>query len=166
MRLFQGAALATLKWLTKALCHHLPPSNAYFAVKRCQSAAILVPCRGGIPVVLTRKEFLLRWLLASRHGEILPRLLLASETNIVDVAIRRLRRKIDGLFAKKLIKRQGILSDGTEARRCIALPSLCGSISIARSISARIFSASGHSMSKTSVLSIWALLCRILRQRR
>lgn len=68
--------------------------------------------RDGVAVVLTRKEFMLLWLLASRHGEILPRTLLASEiwginfdseTNIVDVAIRRLRRKVDDPFPHKLI---------------------------------------------------------------
>lgn len=65
-----------------------------------------------LTLTLTRKEFMLLWLLASRHGEILPRTLLASEiwgvnfdseTNIVDVAIRRLRRKVDDPFPQKLI---------------------------------------------------------------
>ncbi|CAG8940977.1 unnamed protein product [Penicillium salamii] len=68
--------------------------------------------RDGVTLTLTRKEFMLLWLLASRHGEILPRTLLASEiwgvnfdseTNIVDVAIRRLRRKVDDPFPQKLI---------------------------------------------------------------
>lgn len=68
--------------------------------------------RDGVTLALPRKEFMLLWLLASRHGEILPRTLLASEiwgvnfdseTNIVDVAIRRLRRKVDDPFPKKLI---------------------------------------------------------------
>lgn len=61
---------------------------------------------------LTRKEFLLLWLLASRAGEIVPRTAIASEvwginfdseTNTVDVAIRRLRAKVDDPFEKKLI---------------------------------------------------------------
>ncbi|HAR9091120.1 TPA: DNA-binding response regulator, partial [Salmonella enterica] len=60
----------------------------------------------------TRKEFLLLWLLASRAGEIVPRTAIASEvwginfdseTNTVDVAIRRLRAKVDDPFEKKLI---------------------------------------------------------------
>lgn len=68
--------------------------------------------RGGERIPLTRKEFALLWLLVSRSGEILPRTLIASEvwginfdneTNIVDVAIRRLRRKIDDPFPLKLI---------------------------------------------------------------
>ncbi|WP_262196931.1 winged helix-turn-helix domain-containing protein, partial [Escherichia coli] len=66
----------------------------------------------GNPISLTRKEFLLLWLLASRAGEIVPRTAIASEvwginfdseTNTVDVAIRRLRAKVDDPFEKKLI---------------------------------------------------------------
>lgn len=68
--------------------------------------------REGKPIVLTRKEFLLLWLLASRAGEIIPRAVIASEvwginfdseTNTVDVAIRRLRAKIDDPYEMKLI---------------------------------------------------------------
>lgn len=68
--------------------------------------------RDGKAIVLTRKEFLLLWLLASRAGEIIPRAVIASEvwginfdseTNAVDVAIRRLRAKIDDPYAIKLI---------------------------------------------------------------
>ncbi|HFZ8995587.1 TPA: response regulator transcription factor HprR [Citrobacter freundii] len=68
--------------------------------------------REGKPIILTRKEFLLLWLLASRAGEIIPRTVIASEvwginfdseTNTVDVAIRRLRAKVDDPFAHKLI---------------------------------------------------------------
>ncbi|MDH8211846.1 winged helix-turn-helix domain-containing protein, partial [Klebsiella pneumoniae] len=56
--------------------------------------------RDNISITLTRKEFQLLWLLASRAGEIIPRTVIASEiwginfdsdTNTVDVAIRRLR---------------------------------------------------------------------------
>ncbi len=82
---------------------HQPYSTSLRVADLVMVSARLQVTRGGIPVALTRKEFMLRWLLASRHGEILPRTLLASETNIVDVAIRRLRRKVDDLFAKKLI---------------------------------------------------------------
>ncbi|MCP1440140.1 two-component system OmpR family response regulator [Erwinia persicina] len=68
--------------------------------------------RQGESVALTRREFALLWLLASRRGEIVPRTLIASEvwginfdseTNTVDVAIRRLRRKIDDPYEPKLI---------------------------------------------------------------
>ncbi|ELY4606855.1 response regulator transcription factor HprR [Cronobacter turicensis] len=69
--------------------------------------------RGGERIALTRQEFTLLWLLASRVGEILPRTLIASEvwginfdseTNVVDVAIRRLRKKIDDPYPLKLIE--------------------------------------------------------------
>lgn len=68
--------------------------------------------REGTALALTRKEFLLLWLLASRAGEIIPRAVIASEvwginfdseTNTVDVAIRRLRAKVDDPFTQKLI---------------------------------------------------------------
>jgi two-component system, OmpR family, copper resistance phosphate regulon response regulator CusR len=68
--------------------------------------------RDGQRVDLTVKEFLLLSLLARRHGEVLSRTLIAEQvwdmnfdgdTNIVDVAIRRLRRKVDDPYPKKLI---------------------------------------------------------------
>ena len=61
---------------------------------------------------LTPKEFSLLSLLARREGEVLSRTLIAeqvwdmnfdSDTNIIDVAIRRLRQKIDTGFTVKLI---------------------------------------------------------------
>lgn len=69
--------------------------------------------RAGTAINLTPQEFALLWFLASRAGEILPRTLIASEvwginfdseTNVVDVAIRRLRRKIDDPCELKLIE--------------------------------------------------------------
>jgi two-component system copper resistance phosphate regulon response regulator CusR len=68
--------------------------------------------RGGRYIELTPKEFALVSVLARRPGEILSRTLLAEQvwgmyfdcdTNVVDVAIRRLRRKIDDPFEHKLI---------------------------------------------------------------
>lgn len=68
--------------------------------------------RGGRRVALTAKEFALLELLARRRGEVLPRSLIASQvwdmnfdsdTNVIDVAIRRLRAKIDDGFEPKLI---------------------------------------------------------------
>jgi two-component system, OmpR family, copper resistance phosphate regulon response regulator CusR len=68
--------------------------------------------RAGRRVDLTAKEFRLLSLLARRAGEILPRALIAeqvwdmnfdSDTNVVDVAIRRLRSKIDDPFETRLI---------------------------------------------------------------
>ena len=68
--------------------------------------------RGGWRINLTNKEFALLELLARRQGEVLPRSLIASQvwdmnfdsdTNVIDVAIRRLRAKIDDDFEPKLI---------------------------------------------------------------
>ena len=69
--------------------------------------------RAGQRLELTTKEFLLLSLLARRAGEVLSRTVIAeavwdmnfdSETNVVDVSVRRLRSKIDDPFASKLIR--------------------------------------------------------------
>ncbi len=69
--------------------------------------------RAGKPIDLTQKEFLLLSLLARRKGEVLSRTLIAeqvwdinfdSDSNIVEVAIRRLRAKVDDPFSTKLIR--------------------------------------------------------------
>lgn len=63
-------------------------------------------------ILLSNKEFSLLELLLRREGEVLPRSLIASQvwdmnfdsdTNVIDVAIRRLRRKVDDGFPVKLI---------------------------------------------------------------
>ncbi len=68
--------------------------------------------RGAVRIDLTPKEFALLVLLAKHPGEVLSRTLIAervwdinfdSDTNVVDVAIRRLRQKVDDEFEKKLI---------------------------------------------------------------
>jgi two-component system copper resistance phosphate regulon response regulator CusR len=68
--------------------------------------------RGGQRLDLTPKEFALLSLLARRQGEVQSRALIAeqvwdmsldSDTNVVDVHVRRLRSKVDDPFAKKLI---------------------------------------------------------------
>jgi two-component system, OmpR family, copper resistance phosphate regulon response regulator CusR len=68
--------------------------------------------RAGRRIQLTAKEFALLELLIRRHDEVLPRSLIASQvwdmnfdsdTNVIDVAIRRLRAKIDDAFEPKLI---------------------------------------------------------------
>jgi two-component system, OmpR family, copper resistance phosphate regulon response regulator CusR len=68
--------------------------------------------RGGQRLDLSPKEFGLLSLLARRKGEVLSRTLIAeqvwdmnfdSDTNVVDVAVRRLRRKVDDPFPGKLI---------------------------------------------------------------
>ncbi|HCH49886.1 MAG TPA: DNA-binding response regulator [Proteus sp.] len=69
--------------------------------------------RNGIQIPMTRQEYSLLLFFALHINEILPRTLIASEiwginfdsdTNIVDVAIRRLRKKIDDGFDIKLIE--------------------------------------------------------------
>ncbi len=68
--------------------------------------------RGGVRIDLTPREFALLQLLARRRGEVLSRTQIASyvwdmnfdsDTNVVEVAIRRLRAKIDDEFPVKLI---------------------------------------------------------------
>jgi two-component system copper resistance phosphate regulon response regulator CusR len=69
--------------------------------------------RAGRRIDLTAKEFTLLELLLRRRGEVLPRSLIASQvwdmnfdsdTNVVEVAVRRLRAKIDDRFEPKLIR--------------------------------------------------------------
>ncbi|WP_431484148.1 heavy metal response regulator transcription factor [Pseudomonas solani] len=68
--------------------------------------------RDGQRIDLTAKEFALLELLLRRHGEVLPKSLIASQvwdmnfdsdTNVIEVAIRRLRAKIDDAWPTKLI---------------------------------------------------------------
>jgi len=69
--------------------------------------------RGGRRIDLTAKEFGLLELLMRRQGEVLPRSLIASQvwdmnfdsdTNVIEVAVRRLRAKMDDDFEPKLIR--------------------------------------------------------------
>ncbi|MEA2710577.1 MAG: two-component system, OmpR family, copper resistance phosphate regulon response regulator CusR [Phycisphaerales bacterium] len=69
--------------------------------------------RQGQPLHLTPKEFALLWLLAKRCGEVLSRAYIAeqvwdmnfsSDTNVLDVHVRRLRAKVDDPYATKLIR--------------------------------------------------------------
>lgn len=69
--------------------------------------------RGGKRIDLTAKEFALLELLMRRQGEVLPRSLIASQvwdmnfdsdTNVIEVAVRRLRAKVDDEFEPKLIR--------------------------------------------------------------
>ncbi|MCR8930349.1 MULTISPECIES: heavy metal response regulator transcription factor [Pseudomonas] len=68
--------------------------------------------RGGQRIDLTAKEFALLEMLLRRQGEVLPKSLIASQvwdmnfdsdTNVIEVAIRRLRLKVDDDFPDKLI---------------------------------------------------------------
>ena len=69
--------------------------------------------RAGLRIDLTAKEFALLELLLRRQGEVLPRSLIASQvwdmnfdsdTNVIEVAMRRLRAKVDDAFEPKLIR--------------------------------------------------------------
>ncbi len=69
--------------------------------------------RGGKRIDLTAKEFGLLELLMRRQGEVLPRTLIASQvwdmnfdsdTNVIEVAMRRLRNKVDDPFEPRLIQ--------------------------------------------------------------
>ncbi|OOG21033.1 DNA-binding response regulator [Thioalkalivibrio denitrificans] len=69
--------------------------------------------RGGARIDLTAKEFALLELFLRRQGEVLPRMLIASQvwdmnfdsdTNVIEVAVRRLRAKVDDPFERKLIR--------------------------------------------------------------
>lgn len=69
--------------------------------------------RAGRRIALTAKEFALLELLLRRHDEVLPRSLIASQvwdmnfdsdTNVIEVAMRRLRAKVDDEFEPKLIR--------------------------------------------------------------
>ncbi len=83
--------------------------------------------RAGKHIQLTAKEFALLELLVRRQGEVLPRSLIASQvwdmnfdsdTNVIDVAIRRLRAKIDENFEPKLIhtrRGMGYMLDNPDA---------------------------------------------------
>ena len=68
--------------------------------------------RAGVRIELTAKEFALLELLLRRQGEVLPRSLIAShvwdmnfdsDANVLDVAVWRLRSKVDDGFEPKLI---------------------------------------------------------------
>ncbi len=69
--------------------------------------------RSGKRIDLTAKEFGLLELLMRRHGEVLPRSLIASQvwdmnfdsdSNVIEVAMRRLRAKVDDAYEVKLIQ--------------------------------------------------------------
>jgi len=68
--------------------------------------------RGGLPLNLTPKEFLLLSHLVRSAGEVVSRAEIAehvwdidfkTDTNVVDVVVRRLRAKVDDPFQKKLV---------------------------------------------------------------
>ena len=82
--------------------------------------------RGAARIDLTAKEFALLHLLMRRQGEVLSRTFIAeqvwdmnfdSDTNVVEVAIRRLRAKMDDPFDRKLlhtVRGMGYVLEGRE----------------------------------------------------
>src|SRR3546814_18311678 len=69
--------------------------------------------RQNVRINLTNKEFALLELLVRRQGEVLPRSLIASQvwdmnfasdTNVIDVAIRRMRAKIEDEDRKSVVE--------------------------------------------------------------
>lgn len=83
--------------------------------------------RAGTAIALTNKEFTLLHLLLRRQGEVLSRTLIAShvwdmnfdsDTNVVDVAIKRLRAKVDRSFELKLIHTVRGMGYVCEVRSC------------------------------------------------
>jgi len=83
-------------WLIESL--KLPIKMEFHAAESCLGPA---------------KEFALLELLMRRQGEVLPRSLIASQiwdmnfdsdTNVIEVAVRRLRSKVDDDFEPKLIQ--------------------------------------------------------------
>ncbi len=83
--------------------------------------------RAGKRIELTVKEFALLELLLRRQGEVLPRSLIASQiwdmnfdsdTNVIEVAVRRLRAKVDEGFTPKLIHTVRGMGYVLEVDRC------------------------------------------------
>jgi len=83
--------------------------------------------RGNSRIDLTAQEFALLHLLVRREGEVLSRSLIASQlwdmnfdsdTNVVDVAIRRLRAKVDDPYPNKLIHTARGMGYLLEDRQC------------------------------------------------
>jgi DNA-binding response OmpR family regulator len=69
--------------------------------------------RAGAPIVLTTKEFSLLEYLMRHPNQVLTRTMIAEHvwnydfdnvTNVIDVHVKNLRRKIDGEFARKLLQ--------------------------------------------------------------
>ena len=87
--------------------------------------------RGAATIALTAQEFSLLHLLARRQGQVLSRALIASQvwdmnfdsdTNVIDAAVRRLRRKVDDPFARKLIHTRRGMGYVCEAQEPAELP--------------------------------------------
>ena len=100
--------------------------------------------RNGKRIDLTAKEFGLLELLMRRHGEVLPRSLIASQvwdmnfdsdTNVIEVAMRRLRMKIDEGQPLKLIQTvrgMGYVLDVPERKNAGGVETRLGKLSLTR----------------------------------
>ncbi len=104
--------LARVRTLLRRGANHAAESGVGIADLKLDLARRRVT-RGGRRIHLTAKEFALLELLVRRQGEVLPRSLIASQvwdmnfdsdSNVIDVAIRRLLAKIDDDFETKLIQ--------------------------------------------------------------
>lgn len=103
--------LARVRTLLRRGVHHSTPDRLRVGDLEVDLARRRVS-RSAVQINLTAKEYALLELLTRRAGEVLPRSLIASQvwdmnfssdTNVIDVAIRRLRAKVDDPFEAKLI---------------------------------------------------------------
>ncbi len=111
-------AFSELVARVNALLRRGKPTNQAAAGTRLEVADLEIDLmrrkatRAGQRLDLTAKEFTLLTLLVRRHGEVLSRTEIAeqvwdinfdSETNVIDVAVRRLRAKLDAPFDRPLL---------------------------------------------------------------
>ncbi len=111
----------------------MPGLDGWEVLRMVRSAGHEIPVllkrravRAGKRIDLTAKEFSLLELLMRRRGEVLPKSLIASQvwdmnfdsdTNVIEVAVRRLRAKVDDDFEHKLIhtvRGMGYMMDAPE----------------------------------------------------
>ncbi|MGF1681192.1 heavy metal response regulator transcription factor [Photobacterium minamisatsumaniensis] len=104
--------IARIRNTLKRQQHAVPQAHSLNAVDLHLDLLKRRVIRAGDTITLTAKEFSLLELLMRRRGEVLSRTEIASivwdmnfdsDTNIIDVAIRRLRAKVDKNYEPKLI---------------------------------------------------------------
>ncbi len=105
--------LARVQALLRRGAARLAPANAPLRLADVELEPVRRKAyRGGRPIALTAQEFSLLALLLRRQGEVLSRAEIAeqlwdmnfdSDTNVIEVAIRRLRMKLDSPFEEKLL---------------------------------------------------------------
>src|SRR5690625_563431 len=116
MIIWSNPLLFTSCWQRVRILLRRGSTPAYQTEMRVADLTLDIPGRRaqrqGVRINLTNKESVLLELFVRRQGEVLPRLLIASQiwdmnfdsdTNVTDVAVRRLRAKIDDNFEPKLI---------------------------------------------------------------